>query len=197
MYLLWTVQRNYLIVSSPSALVSQITSFVFYHHLITIACMQGHIGMLPLTTGLYFSSTCVSSHYNTLPSFSVPESPHPPCAQQGSAHPFHPSLSSFIIRRLLNGAQLLTSDPFQWAMGPSSVATPLCSQWCDPFTSVMSQRFQDALRLHPSLLRSRFLSALRYHLLSDSFGDHLYTEGRPQWGRHIKFYYKFILSAYS
>lgn len=54
------------------------------------------------------------------------------CAQQASAHPFHPSLHSFIIRRLLNGAQLLTSDPFQWAMGPSSVATLLCSQseWC-------------------------------------------------------------------
>lgn len=39
--------------------------------------------------------------------------PDPQFAQQGSSHPIHPSLYSFIISRMLNGAQLLTSDLFQ------------------------------------------------------------------------------------
>ena len=127
------------------------------------------MGMQTSNPVFTFDFTCACSLYHPLPPITTFHSlqegrpwwqPVPPCAQHGTGPPppLHPSLPpsfhSSIMSRLLNGAQHLASDPFQWSIGSFRGATLHWSQggaiWSDLLTSIMSHSVQGALSLWTS-----------------------------------------------
>lgn len=90
-------------------------------------------------------SVPITTHYHPLPPFAVPRGgpwwhpvPHA-LSRVLLLLSIPPSLHSSIMSRLLNGAERLASDPFQWAMGSSSGAT-LPWSWGEWFGATCSHR---------------------------------------------------------